>query len=390
MRQAIHLVSILLVPSLLFLNACGTPAGEKNTALEATVKDPELAREAAGVYAGTVPCADCPGIDYRVNIKPDFTFEARMVYQERSEEPTDLSGSYAFTEDGILVLEKQDPGMNYFKVEPAALVMLDLEGREITGDLADRYRLTELTRGGRMAKGPQETAPNNEFMKRLAEQGIDFYARGNEPFWALDMDFDNVFRFTTMDGTEFNSPPGEGAMAMDAPVPITRYGAQTEAGSIVITMRREQCLDNMSGEVFSHKVTVEFQPGNASEPTTYEGCGRFVTDYDLVGAWTLTAMGEDPVDGSELPKGAPQLVFDPENLRISGHGSCNNINGSFQMGKSSIIFSQMASTMMACPDMEVETTFNRLISGRELKYELEGNQLVLTHPSGQTLVFEKA
>jgi len=390
MQQHFHLGSILIVSLILILPACGTPGGDDSAGLKATVEDPELARKASGVYAGTVPCADCPGINYRINIKPDFTYEARMVYQEKSEEPVEFAGSYAFTEDGILVLEKQNPGMNYFQVEPAALLMLDLKGQAVTGDLADRYRLTELTRGGRMAKGLQETAPNNEFMKRLAEQGIDFYARGNEPGWSLDMDFDQIFRFNTMEGAELNTPPVEGAMAMDAPVPITRYYSEVESGTLTVTMRREQCLDDMSGESFSHKVRIEFQPGNATEPTPYEGCGRFVTDYALDGTWMLTAMDGAPVDGGDLPKGAPQLVIHAENLSISGHGSCNNITGSFIMGKGSIIFSQMASTMMACPDMKLETTFNRMISGRELKYELEGNQLVLTHPGGQTLVFEKA
>jgi len=59
------------------------------------------------------------------------------------------------------------------------------------------------------------------------------------------------------------------------------------------------------------------------------------------------------------------------------------------MQKDAIRFSQMASTMMACPDMELEEAFTKKISGRQLKYELTDGQLTLIHPDGTEMVFEK-
>lgn len=49
--------------------------------------------------------------------------------------------------------------------------------------------------------------------------------------------------------------------------------------------------------------------------------------------------------------------FDIEQKRVHGNAGCNVINGSFSQeeGKdNSLKFSQMISTMMACPDMETE------------------------------------
>ena len=54
-----------------------------------------------------------------------------------------------------------------------------------------------------------------DFQMKLWLKGIDFYARGNEPFWALDMDFDKGFYFKTLNGIEINTPPFDGQKAMD-------------------------------------------------------------------------------------------------------------------------------------------------------------------------------
>ncbi len=376
----------LLLSAILF--SCDSPP----ESLQATVKNPEMARKAAGVYAGEVPCASCAGINYRVNLKPDFTYEARMVYKGEPEQQdtVELSGSYSFTEDSILVLEKEEPGMNYFKVEPAKLRMLNLEGNEITGVLADKYVLNELTRARpTIAPAQEEKKPNNDLMRKLHERGIDFYARGNEPFWSLDLDFEEIFTFTTMAGMKLNTPPVEGNFAMDAVPPRVRYFAEVESGTLIFTIIGKECMDNMSGEMFTHTVEVEAKYGAEEEFSTFKGCGRYVTDYDLAGTWTLSSMGGEEIDAENLQKGAPQLTFDPEALRVSGHGSCNNINGSFQMQKDAIRFSQMASTMMACPNMELEEAFTKKISGRQLKYELTDGQLTLIHPDGTKMVFEK-
>ena len=359
---------------------------------ESVHKDAELAQTVAGVYTGEMPCADCEAIAYTLTLRPDFSYQSEAVYKGKSEEPITESGTYGFSEDKcIIVLEAAEPGMNFFQIMEGGLKKLDINGQPITGDLAAKYDLSRQKEGmGIMAaSADQEGAVNNEMMRKLYEKGVDFYARGNEPFWSLDMDLETGIRFRTMDGDSLNTPPVKGASAMDADPPRTMYGAQVESGSISATVIKEKCADNMSGEPFSHTVEVSFKKGRDKDFTTFKGCGRWVTDYGLEGTWLLQKMGGKSIDGKKFQRGTPELTFDTDALRINAHAGCNIMNGSFSMEEKAIHFSQMASTMMACPDMSLEEEFGKLVSGRILKYERKGDQLTLTHPGGQTLVYKK-
>ena len=50
-------------------------------------------------YAGTLPCADCPGIDTRLNLLPDGQFQLRMTYQERPGSGFDQIGLWTTEKD---------------------------------------------------------------------------------------------------------------------------------------------------------------------------------------------------------------------------------------------------------------------------------------------------
>lgn len=385
-----QLTKALFFPLVLVAIVACEPAPKK---LEATNKDPKLAKQTAGVYTGEVPCADCEAIAYKLALKPDFTYEAEMVYKGKSEEAQALSGSYAFTEDSILVLEKIESGMNYFKLGEAGLTMLDQNGEVIAGDLADQYKLMRMDRATPMKAMAEQDNPDaqlkNDMMRKLQAEGVDFYAAGNEPFWNVRIDFEKKMVFNPMEGEPMSTPAVEGALAMDADPPRIRYGAEVESGNLIVEIISEECTDNMSGEKFTHRVQVDIRRGTDQEYTTYEGCGRYVTDYDLAGTWELQEMAGEAVDGSQLQKGTPVLTFMPEVLRVSGHAGCNQMTGAYTMEKKAIHFGNMASTMMACPDMDLEQAFAKMVNGRILEYELEGDQLILTHPSGKTLVYKK-
>ena len=66
------------------------------------------------------------------------------------------------------------------------------------------------------------------------------------------------------------------------------------------------------------------------------------------------------VNGEAIPSGMekqPFIAFDVKKKTIHGNAGCNLINGGFETNTSSaksISFPGVASTMMACPDMETE------------------------------------
>lgn len=74
--------------------------------------------------------------------------------------------------------------------------------------------------------------------------------------------------------------------------------------------------------------------------------------------WELTEIMGKPVTKAETQRKAIFIMFDSENKRVNGFGGCNNFMGGFEMKEGNrISFSQMASTMMACENMEMEASF---------------------------------
>ena len=75
----------------------------------------------------------------------------------------------------------------------------------------------------------------------------------------------------------------------------------------------------------------------------------------LNGEWKIKE-----VNGEAIPSGMekqPFIAFDVKEQRIHGNAGCNLINGGFKTEEGnalSISFPAVASTMMACPDMETE------------------------------------
>lgn len=85
-------------------------------------------------------------------------------------------------------------------------------------------------------------------------------------------------------------------------------------------------------------------------------------DYQLENKkWILTElMGKEIEAEGDQP--AAFLYFDRETARVSGNNSCNAITGTYELKAGNrIVFGRLASTMMACPDMETPDQFNEVL-----------------------------
>lgn len=98
-----------------------------------------------------------------------------------------------------------------------------------------------------------------------------------------------------------------------------------------------------------------------------------VSGNDIRGEWNIVEIEGIPVEAQSQPF----IGFDVANGRIYGYSGCNRLMGSLNLsGENKIELGQMASTMMACPDMEIERrVLDALASVKSLKNE--GNTLVL-------------
>lgn len=96
----------------------------------------------AGIYEGNLPCADCTAISTTLVLNNNRSYDLYYIYVGKSEQQFIKDGSWE-VRDGILVLDNED--YNY-RISDGKLHQLDLSGRDITGDLADKYTLRRVER----------------------------------------------------------------------------------------------------------------------------------------------------------------------------------------------------------------------------------------------------
>lgn len=97
------------------------------------------AKAFAGLYAATLPCADCPGIDTSLTFTADGVYSMSETYQGRTDGSFVTTGTWTVREDGKTVLldpEDKEARDRWFQVVSSnELRMLDQEGKPIDGAL---------------------------------------------------------------------------------------------------------------------------------------------------------------------------------------------------------------------------------------------------------------
>jgi len=146
--------SLCLFTLIIFVALTG--CNNQNSTSDATSSDVEEATEQAiydehnsrnaldwpGVYKGTIPCADCPGIETSIALKSDGTFERSVRYLEKENGVTNDDGSFSWDESGSTVtLQSADGTAQSYQVGENVLFHLDQDGSRITGDLEENYKL---------------------------------------------------------------------------------------------------------------------------------------------------------------------------------------------------------------------------------------------------------
>ena len=101
----------------------------------------KIALDWNGVYTGVLPCADCEGIETRIVIKQDGTFERSMTYLGKESAAMHEEGKFKWDESGSRILLSSDKGDQLYQVGENVLFHLDEEGNRVSGELAANYRL---------------------------------------------------------------------------------------------------------------------------------------------------------------------------------------------------------------------------------------------------------
>ena len=375
---------ILTLSTLIFLIITGC-----SSAPETTTENKDVTFLTNGIWLGMLPCADCEEIDYQINLKNDYTFKQKSVYKGKSDEIFTDEGRWGFVSDSVIAVSGNDD-YKMFLIQQNHLVMLDQDGNKMESSFEDKYR---LHKDPTTVKETKDLEPTKEvtpvvpvveldlsYYQEKFLNGVDFFARGNEPNWTLEIDFEKSMSFAMFEGFNIITPAVEGIKAQDSDV--TLYTAKTESGELVITVIKDKCQDNMSGEYFPYKVRVEAKSSVDSSYHTFDGCGRFLYDMRLYDIYVMEEMTGFNLKKEKLMKGAPQFEFNLTDMRFLGHAGCNSISGNIDVVGNKITFGSLMGTLMACPNMKVEKAVIAALNQKTLTYSIDKMKLTLV--SGKT------
>ncbi len=147
------LILLCLFAGLLSITSCTKSEEKKEVDTENKVEETEMysgdnsenSLDWNGTYKGTVPCASCEGIEVALTLNKDKTYKLVTNYLGRNDAlEQENTGSFTWDETGsIITLEKVAQGPNQYKVGENRIWQLDMEGKVVTGELAEHYILTK-------------------------------------------------------------------------------------------------------------------------------------------------------------------------------------------------------------------------------------------------------
>lgn len=204
-----------------------------------------------------------------------------------------------------------------------------------------------------------------------------FRAEGNNPTWKLEIDLNNGIHFYSNSELEnIITPSSKIIEIMD--VATTSYHANTEAANIKVEIFKKQCIDSKEHKEFKYEVKISAKNSGDTVFTTFKGCGNFIADKRLNSKWELQKFNGVELKSDDFMKGLPFVQFDIEKMHIAGNSGCNNFNGKFYfVGRDLLVNKNLASTRMACPNLEFESEFLKALTISSLKYSLKNDVLKL-------------
>lgn len=213
------------------------------------------------------------------------------------------------------------------------------------------------------------TAPAPEVIRTYS-------ARGNEPFWLVQADANEV-RWSTADH-----------VAADVFTGLTRttradgfaLAATREGGALALSANASVCRDSMTG--MPHPDTVVVQVDGRE----FRGCGGNPIDVLTPNAWTVTSIG-----GAAMSGRPPTLQFSADG-QASGFAGCNRWTSSAVLSGEGLRIGMAAATRMACLDdtaSKQESDFLAAL-GRITGFDVDVNGDLLLKAGNETVIVAKA
>jgi uncharacterized membrane protein len=255
MNNKIINITILVLIVLFVSFRVSTACSEMNKTEQVRSSDP--IENLPVTFSGFTPCADCPGIDYYLLIEEDG-FKELKWYRDRSPDPFEQRGEWVLNGDTLTIYDENNVRLNRFLYREDQLIMLSMQDEQIAGELAEMY----------VIERSQEETSIRRHHEKLRKEGVHFLASGNEPFWNIQISFNQEIRYRTPETEQFAQMPKQ---LTDTDRENFEISAELESAILNVAVIKEYCRDTMSGFLFTHAVTVQLNGDREMR-----GCGRFL------------------------------------------------------------------------------------------------------------------
>jgi uncharacterized lipoprotein NlpE involved in copper resistance len=135
--------AILLMGLIAACNSSSSPIASTDSAYKTVVPNTPLIN--AEKYVGTLPCADCEGIDVSLQLNKDSSYAMNMVYKGSGDDSTNNdfkeTGAWSIHGNDTVYLIATKGSVTKFYKSDGNLMQLDGEGNRMTGPVADNYIL---------------------------------------------------------------------------------------------------------------------------------------------------------------------------------------------------------------------------------------------------------
>jgi copper homeostasis protein (lipoprotein) len=319
-------------------------------------------QELPATYTGVLPCADCEGIRYTLNLWGDSVFFLRMTYLGKGKdggESFDDIGAWALSADrATLILSggREEPVM--FAAKSAELIRkLDPEGRDIVSqlnyDLVRRDRFEWFDPRVHLRGMYTYMADAGHFTECLTGRKLPVVTEGDNA--ALERAY-----------LKARSQPGEPLLVnLEGRIALRpKMEGHGEQPMLVA----ERFIDVWPGETCGEKFST----------------ARLENTY-----WILVHLGNTPVMGA-TGRREPHLRLVPEGMKVQGFGGCNRFFGGYYLEGQNLRFDKMGMTRMACLEgMDQEQSFLKVLEAT-VQWNILGKHLELYGARGEFLARFKA
>ncbi|MCW5623282.1 MAG: META domain-containing protein [Burkholderiales bacterium] len=318
------------------------------------------APKAPATYVGDLPCADCDAIRTTLNLYRGGAYLMEERYLGRKGDPAFASGKWALSKSGktIRLTDGRDAPRYYTVIDERTLRMRDRDNHEIRSDLP--YNLQQV--------------PYQTIRARLVMRG--FFHRTGKSSRFLDCESGRLLPVTS--GKDFARLEREYARRSkpaNAPLLVSFEGRVTATTA-----------SSASEAVAVDRFVAAFPGGRCGTGASPGKTAANIAPLQQTD-WRLVELNGTPVkvEGTR----APSLMFGNDG-RVSGSGGCNRLMGTYTANDAKLTFGPLAGTKMACPDLELETSFLKALNATA-GWTIEGSRLSLQDGRRKVLArFRKA